>query len=297
MRVCFLLASVLLVSATSAAQDDPFSEEGLTLPGNVFLADPSYMRGASENRPPPVITERLELEEEERVSAVINDLPPFPDNPYDGCHARAHLIFSSIDRILPNKSFKVWLFSGRSIAPALHGSISYAFGEGSSTSWDYHVANGFVGADGRTMIVDTIISSDPIHVSEWLSAFEINGPAMLTALPGRLYLFNRTEVPALSSDFPNGFRKHYMSRNVVNGEFYEYEGEVAMNRSGAVNIATDAVSSALQSNQFPGCEWISVASQSDDLRTRLHDLPIPSECVGAKSLYDAEFIRWVELGL
>jgi hypothetical protein len=195
------------------------------------------------------------------------------------------------------KAFKVWLFSGKALSPALGGAIHFTSPSKAVTSWDYHVAAAFVDEQGEVLVVDSLASSRPLRVKDWVRAFEIKGVAVLTLLPGELYLFNRTEVPALDAQIPGGLRQHQMSRNVLNGVFYGYEGMAAQTHDGASDLAADALSTALTREEFAQCPWKNQAKDSLQLKSLAAATPPPAECGAAAALYAREFERWRMEGL
>lgn len=231
------------------------------------------------------------------IARALEDLPKFPPNPFSGCHARAHITYRALNAASNQKAFKVWLFSGRALSPALGGSIQFTSPSKAVTSWDYHVAAAFVDEQGEVLVVDSLASSRPLSVKDWVRAFEIKGVALLTHLPGELYLFNRTEVPAVDPQIPGGLRQHQMSRNVLNGVFYGYEGNAAQTHDGASDLAADALSMALTQEEFAQCPWKNQATDSLQLKSLAAASPPPEECGAAAALYAREFERWRLMGL
>lgn len=218
--------------------------------------------------------------------------PELPKNAYSGCHARADVMFRALAAVAPGKVFKLWLFSGHALSPALRGGIGFG-----KAKWDYHVAAAFRDEHGEIWVVDPLVLSGPAPVTRWVAAFEISGLAALVELSGDAYLFNRTEIPALDPAIPDGLRLSFAARNVLNGNFYRYEGATASEHRGAVDLALDGVSAALETGAHATCPWRSSAADAGALRELVAAAAVPPECRAARELFERERTRWIERGL
>jgi len=240
----------------------------------------------------------ITAEENVSILAKLGTLPGFPENSFSGCHARAHFDYLQLSKVAAEKIYKVWLFSGSLLSPAVQGAVSYVDKNGNKASWDYHVAVAFSDSQGGEWIIDRLIAPTPLKVTDWVSYFDIDGYAVLTRANPEMYLFNKTNVPALDPvNFPNGFLNHFVPKNVFNGSFYTYSGDAANNHWGASDLAADALSSALQQQKFPDCPWVDIASQSLQLKAEIAKSPVSPGCKQAQRLFQNAFKTWITQGL
>lgn len=238
----------------------------------------------------------LTAAEETALVRALRAVPPLPPHPYSGCHARAHLLYQKLDASANHKLVKVWVFAGATLAPALSGMIAFPLPSGESTSWGYHVAAAYTNAAGTVIVIDPLVAAAPVTIDRWMSGFQVVGAAVVTYLPARQYLFNNTEVPPLDTAFRQGFRQHFMSRNVLNGNFYEYTGAAAATHDGARDLATDALAAALTRGDFAGCEWGANVQQPLRLKEAAGGA-VPAACRRAADLFGREVARWTAEGL
>lgn len=89
--VCLCLATRLAV-ATSA--DNGQSER----PANVAIINSDDINNAWNKRLGPFIPKPLTKTELSTVRSRMKSLPTFPPNPYSGCHARAHLVYQTLNK-------------------------------------------------------------------------------------------------------------------------------------------------------------------------------------------------------
>jgi hypothetical protein len=268
------------------------------LPANVAFVEADRFTDAGNNPWSSPPRERVAVEQGSLVEAAIADLPEFPPNPFSGCHARAELTFRALERQLPGKTFKAWIFAGPLLSPAIGGGVSYTTASGVTTSWAYHVAAAYRDADGTTMIVDTLVSRTAITLVDWVASFRIDGLAVVTEAVGTSYLFNKTEVPAIDPvSYPDGFRVGFMTRNVFSGNMYGYQGAAAETHDGARDLAADAVIAELLEGGFPGCAWAALVPDALAVKAAASTAQAPAACVDARALFDREVQRWIDRGL
>lgn len=299
---CILLMLCLCLTTRLAVPTPAYSGQ-LERPANVAIINADDINDALKNKLPPFTPTPLTKTELSTVRSRMKSLPTFPPNPYSGCHARAHLVYQTLDKEI-GKLFKVWLLSGSLVAPSQTGNIGFSTTNGGYTSWDYHVAAAYVDESRETWVIDTLVSSDPIPVSKWFRPFKINGFALFVRMPGKHYLYNKSEVPdnnldPEALDDPKAPRLHYLARNVFNGNFYEYSGKAQQQHWGAEDLAADTVANFLLAGKAPGCIWSTFADQTLQLKgeTLKPDTDIPQQCKPAQSLFRTEREKWVKLGL
>lgn len=252
----------------------------------------AWWNDAGNNPLEPFSPQVVTSSQETAIRRVAAELPAFPRSAYSGCHARAHYIYMQSLKASDAPMFKVWLFSGEALSPALSGAIKHG-----KASWNYHVAAAYLTAAG-VMVIDPLLSKEPLSQNDWLGRLDMEGLVTLSYLPGRLYLFNRTEVEALDPvKYPDGLRKGIMSRNVVNGNFFEYVGESADEHRAAGDLATDRVSFMLES-ETTECPWKGLASKPLDLKSELlKDDEAPPQCREFRSAFKEELALWSSRGL
>jgi hypothetical protein len=292
-----LLAFAILGAAAPALAQAFGPPSGL--PANVMYV-PAHFMVNSSGMSHPAIDQNVRALTAAEIRAVrmqLAALPAFPPNPYSGCHARAEYLARQLAGASGNNLFKVWVFAGRVFAPSLTGSIAYRPQVGPTTDWGYHVAAAFRDRAGTLWVIDPLVADAPIRVADWLKKFTITGPAILTERYAGDYQFNMTVVPA-DPQFPLAGLQFMVAKNMFSGTMWRYAGPAAANHQAAGEIATDAVSSALVRNRFPGCEWTTLVTQSLELNQRLvATMPTPSGCEGARQLYEQERALWVQRGL
>jgi len=263
---------------------------------NVAIIHSDDINDAGNKRLPRFVPMSLTTAELATVSSQIKNLPDFPPNPYSGCHARAHMVYQALNKA-SGKLFKVWLLSGSLVSPALKGSIGFSIPSGDETSWEYHVAAAYVDESRQTWVLDTLVSRDPLPVTSWLRSFKLNGLVLYVQMPGEIYLFNKSDVPALDSKYPDGLRQHILARNILNGNFYPYSGKTQEDHLGAQDLAADAVASFLIDGKKSGCFWSGLAKSTLKLKGEILKPEIPRACESARALYRTEYEKWVNLGL
>ena len=294
--VMSLLPGCSIVASSSTAQQSPTNAQELAeavvfVPLSLFV-DPSNRQ--LDN----LVVRLISPDVEARIERVLGTLPQFPPNSYSGCHARAHFDYLQLKEISEESFYKIWLLSSSLVSPALGGAISFTPETGNKASWDYHVAVAYTDENKREWIIDRLVSNKPILIGEWIDKFEVDGYAVLTRTPPENYLFNKTSVPASDPiNYPDGFLAHFIPKNVFNGTFYQYSGLAAQQHWGASDLAADALSAALQNDEFPECSWKVIASQSLELKQEAGKDQVLKECESARTLYNERFRIWQNLGL
>lgn len=200
-RMRRLLCCTLLVFCARLATHQTAASTGddrqVDRPPNVAIINSDDINDAGNKRLPCFDPTPVTKVESAAVRSKMKSLPLFPPNPYSGCHARAHVVYLTLNTNI-GKLFKVWLLSGKLVSPAVLGSIGFTSASGGDASWDYHVAVAYVDESRETWVIDTLISPhEPIPVSRWLRSFRIKGLALYVRMAGEMYLFNKSEVPAL----------------------------------------------------------------------------------------------------
>jgi hypothetical protein len=268
---------------------------------NVAFVDASQWNDAG-NQPwtaPSVV--KLTESDVAALPTVIASLPSFPPNPYSGCHARAELVYRALEKRFPGKAFKVWVFSGELLSPAMNGSISFTMAGGVKTSWKYHVAAAVQDAAGSTLVIDSLVTAKPLSVNNWLEHFDIAGLAVVTETPGSYYLFNKTQVEALDpKKYPDGFRVGVMTRNVFNGNTYGYTGNAADTHDGARDLAADAVIAKFLAGQNSDCEWARLVDSSIKLKAAIAQTDLqtaPPACKEVWEEFTEQVAHWSSKGL
>ncbi len=246
----------------------------------------------------PVMAHTPTAEERRALDAALASLPRFPANIHNGCHARAHYVYEQLERAAPGTPFKVWLFSGQLIAPMLSGLIRYPRENHATIEWNYHVVAAFRDERAHTLIIDPLFSREPLSIEAWIARLEIPPGAIRVEMPGSIYLFNRSEVPARDgTDREGGPRQHYLGRNVINGNFYAYDGRARAEHWAATSLALDRVATELEEGRFPACPWTRLLTRQIQLRRAVTRDATPAACEDVAEIYRSARETWISRGL
>lgn len=287
-------AGMFLVLTSCSAQPPttkslaPASEGSLS---SISWVDSDQLRNSFGTNLPAFTTKAADKDTISRLNQAFQSIEAFPKNTFSGCHARAHHVFNVLERIAPGVSYKIWVFAGGLYAPMLSGDIRPAKDATGEVKWDYHVATAFNDETGAKWVADPTFSERPMPLSEWLGHMVKSPGTIGFATPGSYYLFNLSQVSTYALN--DGF----LHRNVMNGNFYEYDRLAASNHLAATDLAVDRVSTELVSGKYDDCEWRAAYRDSMTLLKAIQAANVSNECLPLKEFFHSEREFWIERGL
>ena len=311
----YLLAIVFLFSCSTGGSNNEDVIEKLNLleqsvneldsatrklPENIAIIESRNVNDSSNNILKDPKLKNMSESEIDILYESISSVRKLPEHPLSGCEARAHVTYLEMDQRIKKSLFKVWMFSGSTVAPAMTGDIYYTTVSGLKVEWGYHVAVAYKDSIGNIMVIDLILSPEPMSLRDWINAFEVSGLGVVTFTDPEFYLFNKTTVAAVDPvNYPDGLRLGYMARNVLNGSFYKYEGDSLSNHVAAKNIALNFAIDDLLDDKPPNkCEWRTKVQDRDYMLNAVSSFSDDSDnpCYDIVNIYNESFDSLVKEG-
>lgn len=233
----------------------------------------------------PVALTKEELQTLQREVADIR----FANYRLSGCHDRAHAAYMLLSKGLQAKAFKMWVVAPSLYTRALQGRITYP--ADASVNWGYHVALGFMTAEGIMLFDPTLSPGRLLTETEWLGSFEYPSLSFRMISDPSIYLF--FDEPKMVVDFMRENRIDYGNMGIWTGNSFGYTGVSRANHWIPNALARDAVGALVEDGTV--CEALrAYRGKPNDLLTALQNRELPASCSSEIGIFNQTKAAWIE---
>lgn len=205
-----------------------------------------------------------------------------------GCHDRAHAAYMRLSKGQQAKAVKMWVVAPSLYTRAVQGRITYP--ADASVNWGYHVALGFMTAEGLMLFDPTLSPGRLLTEAEWLGSFEYPSLSFRMISDPTIYLF--FDEPQMVVDFMKENRIDYGNMGIWTGNSFGYTGLSRTNHWIPNALARDAVGALVEDGTV--CEALRVyRGKPDKLLGALQDGSLPSSCSREMGIFKQTKAAWI----
>lgn len=249
-----------------------------------LLPTSSFGNGVHSDVAPDVLT----TDELQALRGEIADIH-FANYRLSGCHDRAHAAYMLLSRGFQEKAVKVWVVAPSLYTRAVQGRITYP--ADASVNWGYHVALGFMTAEGLMLFDPTLSPGRLLTESEWLGSFEYPSLSFRMISDPAIYLF--FDEPQMVVDFMRENRIDYGNMGIWTGNSFGYTGVSRDNHWIPNALARDAVGALVEDGMV--CDALrAYQGRPDDLLSVLQNGSLPSSCSNEIGVFNQTRAAWIQ---